>query len=101
MKNILLRIKSIQYLLYRIFGFLQGSYTSMFRTLRMLKRGRMLKTLLNQIEQIKKRRCDKTLKTSVVEAEKRTNRASIDSEVFELASRHHTARLFWNPIMQI
>ena len=39
------------------------------------------------------------LKTSVVEAEKRANRASIDSEVFELASRHHTARLFWNPIM--
>ena len=33
-----------------------------------------------------------------MEAEKRTNRASIDSEVFELASRHHTARLFWNPI---
>ena len=54
MKNILLRIKSIQYLLYRIFGFLQGSYTLMFHTLRMLKRGRMLKMLLNQIEQIKK-----------------------------------------------
>ena len=40
------------------------------------------------------------LKTSVVEAEKRMNRASIDSEVFELATRHHTARLFWNPIMR-
>ena len=26
---------------------------------------------------------------------------SVDSEVFELASRHHTARLFWNPIMRI
>ena len=35
-----------------------------------------------------------------MEAEKRTNRVSIDSEVFELASRHHIARLFWNPIMQ-
>ena len=46
------------------------------------------------------RRGDKTLKTSVVEAEKRTNRASIDSEVFELATRHHSARLFWNPIMR-
>ena len=50
---------------------------------------------------IKKRRCDKTVKTSVVEAGKQTNRASIDSEVFELASRHHSARLFWNPIMRI
>ena len=49
----------------------------------------------------KKRRCDKTVKTSVVEAEKRMNRASIDSEVFELALRHHTARLFWDPIMRI
>ena len=36
---------------------------------------------------------------SVVEAEKRMNRASIDSEIFELASRHHIARLFWNLIM--
>ena len=50
---------------------------------------------------IKKRRCDKTVKTSVVEAGKQTNRASIDSEVFELASRHHSARLFWSPIMRI
>ena len=47
------------------------------------------------------RRGDKTLKTSVVEPEKRMNRASIDSEVFELATRHHSARLFWNPIMRI
>ena len=46
------------------------------------------------------RRGDKTLKTSVVEAEKRTN-ASIDSEVFELTTRHHSARLFWNLIMRI
>ena len=55
----------------------------------------------NKLLNNKQGRCDKTLKTSVMEAEKRTNRASIDSEVFELASRHHTARLFWNPIMLI
>ena len=52
--------------------------------------------IVNIVINIKKRRCDKTLKTSVVEAEKRTNRASIDSEVFELATRHHSARLFRN-----
>ena len=55
----------------------------------------------NKLLNNKKGRCDKTLKTSVVEAEKRTNRVSIDSEVFELATRHHSARLFGNPIMLI
>ena len=33
---------------------------------------------------------------------RKTNESrSKDSEIVELASRHHTARLFWNPIMQI
>ena len=33
---------------------------------------------------------------------RKTNESrSKDSEIVELASRHHTDRLFWNPIMRI